>query len=325
MGTLGIILGVISLIGALATAHYNSENVSETNQANRDITDKTNEASRQLSEQQHQWNVEDWQRRAEWESPQAQMQRFKAAGLNPSLIYGQMSESPSINSSTIPQLQSPVMQPFQMDNPLSLLSDHSLIASQIQNLEADTKQKSSLSGYYDAKIGEVKAMTSKLDTENSLLSNDLKASNAILQSKIDSELAKFVGDKAQAELSKAEAEENKKYVVDMAKAHYDAVRAEADRILALKGIADEQKQLVQKQVAQYEQLIIKLEKDNAWYTADKIIGYLTDIGGVALGFTRVGQLSRISRAASQLSQGKQAYRNMQGYDAVDLDGYNIPN
>lgn len=42
-----------------------------------------------LAAQQNQYNIDMWKMQAEYNSPQAQMQRFSEAGLNPNLIYGQ--------------------------------------------------------------------------------------------------------------------------------------------------------------------------------------------------------------------------------------------
>lgn len=48
---------------------------------------------------QHDLAIEDWNRQNAYNSPAAQMGRFKDAGLNPNLVYGQMSNSPTIRSS----------------------------------------------------------------------------------------------------------------------------------------------------------------------------------------------------------------------------------
>ena len=45
--------------------------------------------NKELAEIQNQYNIDMWNRQNEYNSPQAQMQRFQEAGLNPSLIYGQ--------------------------------------------------------------------------------------------------------------------------------------------------------------------------------------------------------------------------------------------
>lgn len=75
-----------------------------------------------------------------YNSPEAQMQRFQSAGLNPNLIYGQLNNSasaPSIGSSSAPS-------PAQMQAP-SLLetAQIGLINAQKANIEADTSLKES--------------------------------------------------------------------------------------------------------------------------------------------------------------------------------------
>lgn len=57
-----------------------------------------------LAEQQNQYNIDMWKMQADYNSPQAQMQRFKDAGLNPNLIYGQGSNG---NMSSAPQMVTP--------------------------------------------------------------------------------------------------------------------------------------------------------------------------------------------------------------------------
>lgn len=45
--------------------------------------------NKKLAAQQNQYNIDMWKMQADYNSPQAQMQRFQEAGLNPNLIYGQ--------------------------------------------------------------------------------------------------------------------------------------------------------------------------------------------------------------------------------------------
>lgn len=45
--------------------------------------------NRSAMREQNDWNLAQWQRENEYNSPKAQMQRFADAGLNPNLIYGQ--------------------------------------------------------------------------------------------------------------------------------------------------------------------------------------------------------------------------------------------
>lgn len=48
----------------------------------------TREYNLQLAEKQNNWNIQQWQRENEYNSPSAQKARLEAAGLNPDLMYG---------------------------------------------------------------------------------------------------------------------------------------------------------------------------------------------------------------------------------------------
>lgn len=58
---------------------------------------------------QRQDALDDWQRQNEYNSPEAQMARFKAAGLNPNLIYGQTNEGATVRSTSaaVPEGEAP--------------------------------------------------------------------------------------------------------------------------------------------------------------------------------------------------------------------------
>ena len=55
--------------------------------------EKNREYNLNLAKMQNQWNIEQWNRENTYNSPAAQMARYKAAGLNPDLIYGQQNLS----------------------------------------------------------------------------------------------------------------------------------------------------------------------------------------------------------------------------------------
>lgn len=65
--------------------------------------------NKKLAEQQNQYNLDMWKMQAEYNSPQAQMQRFSEAGLNPNLIYGQGSNG---NMANAPQKVTPQVPEF---------------------------------------------------------------------------------------------------------------------------------------------------------------------------------------------------------------------
>ncbi len=104
-------------------------------------TAMANDANERMQHEQNKWNLEQWNRNNAYNSPAAQMQRFKAAGLNPDLMYQQgtpgISSAPAQGSNPIPK------QPFQMQlDPLML--------AQLKNIEADTNLKKSDANQKDA-------------------------------------------------------------------------------------------------------------------------------------------------------------------------------
>ncbi|QRV61748.1 DNA pilot protein [Microvirus sp.] len=60
--------------------------------------------NKKLAEKQNEYNLNMWKMQAEYNSPQAQMERYRAAGLNPNLIYGQGNNG---NMSNAPQMVTP--------------------------------------------------------------------------------------------------------------------------------------------------------------------------------------------------------------------------
>lgn len=121
-----LISGVISTIGNLI-------GVSSTNSTNTENVQNANAANRLLAQQQNQFNVEQWNRENAYNSPEQQMSRFRAAGLNPSLVYGLQNlagMSPNLISSVAP-MQAAQNIPPQTD-PLTL--------AQIRKLNADAEK-----------------------------------------------------------------------------------------------------------------------------------------------------------------------------------------
>ncbi len=82
-----LISGGASILGNL----FNTGSVNRTNQRQQDF-------NTQMYERQRADALADWEKQNQYNSPSQQMQRFKEAGLNPNLIYGQMTNSPTIRS-----------------------------------------------------------------------------------------------------------------------------------------------------------------------------------------------------------------------------------
>ncbi len=89
---LGAIFGTAaSIAGNLASNNNIDKQIAEQrreNQANRDW-------NLNLAKLQNSWNIDQWNRENAYNSPAAQMARYKAAGLNSDLIYGQQNLSAS--------------------------------------------------------------------------------------------------------------------------------------------------------------------------------------------------------------------------------------
>jgi hypothetical protein len=79
----------------------------------------------------------DWNRQNQYNSPSAQMQRYKDAGLSPHLIYGQTNQAPAIRSSQpdVPKYQAPQIQTDTLNVPAIALQLEAQTQS-LKNLKA---------------------------------------------------------------------------------------------------------------------------------------------------------------------------------------------
>ena len=117
----------------------------QANETNLRIARETNEANRQLAQYEWNKNLEMWNLQNMYNSPASQMQRFKQAGLNPNLIYGQGNAG---NATTLPRYSAPTMQPvtvhpaiFQIGNALDVLGkymDYRIKSAQEQQIRQQT-------------------------------------------------------------------------------------------------------------------------------------------------------------------------------------------
>lgn len=104
-----------------ATNKVNAENVAATNQANIDIAQMSNEHNEAMLKKQIQQEWDMWNAENDYNSPAAQMQRFKDAGVNPYMAMGNISSgnassmsSPAAQPAVVPQMQA-----AQADAPLA--------------------------------------------------------------------------------------------------------------------------------------------------------------------------------------------------------------
>lgn len=175
-----------------------------TSLVNAGLTGTTNRASRKFAEKmyarQRKDNLADWEMQNSYNSPAAQMARFRDAGLNPHLIYGQANEGATLHSADKPSW---TPQAPQVD-----FTGASLVAG------------------YDINLRE--AQTDNLRATNDLLLMDkqlkaLTAAQMVLQNK------KLLQDTDQGR-------ELFKYTIDAAVANISETRARTDRTIQAIGL-----------------------------------------------------------------------------------------
>lgn len=135
-----------------------------------------NRANMRLAEYQHNKNVEMWKMQNEYNSPSAQMERYREAGLNPNLIYGSGTASAG-NASSPPQYQAPNIQwdvgKLDFGSALSMYNDLRVKNAQIDNMSAQSNLANS------------KALTEGILASNLALKNQgLETSNIFAKEKL---------------------------------------------------------------------------------------------------------------------------------------------
>lgn len=107
---------------------------------------KNREWNLNLAKLQNQWNIDQWNRENAYNSPAAQMARYKAAGLNPDLIYGQSNlsaASPEMTSGdgSLPTDVSNLANKRTMLDIISAGLDNSIKYQQLKGLKEDNRGK----------------------------------------------------------------------------------------------------------------------------------------------------------------------------------------
>lgn len=143
----GALIGAgTSLLGGLLGSHSNDS----TNQANVAIAKMNNANQMAMFNKQLQWNYDMWQQNNEYNTPSAQVQRLRAAGLNPNLMMSQqggtgLSHSPAAGAN-VPQLTTPHLESYDPSGSFiaagNAIGQVAMQKAQIQNLNEDARGKS---------------------------------------------------------------------------------------------------------------------------------------------------------------------------------------
>lgn len=119
-------------------------------------------AAERMADKQNKENERMWRMNNAYNAPAAQMQRYKDAGLNPALVYGQMPQanapdmvggSPAAPASSV------------AGDTISDLANLRLLEAQKRNIDADTQQKLSDAGLKDAERDNAKQQWFLIDSQ----------------------------------------------------------------------------------------------------------------------------------------------------------------
>lgn len=158
----------------LQIAKQNAELQRETNQLNRELAEKANAQNYRMFQEQNAFNVDMWNKQNAYNAPSAQVERLKAAGINPAAVLGsigtgQLASSLS-SASSAPAERANMVAPQlnyraePLPSPLSGLPDaaNGLISARMAN--AQIRNIESM-----ASMNEIKADLERQSFESSLL------------------------------------------------------------------------------------------------------------------------------------------------------------
>lgn len=150
-------MSVLAAAGAVAAAGLNALSTGKTNK-------KTRKHQEKMYDKQRADNLSDWHMQNEYNSPEAQMKRFKEAGLNPNLIYGQTNTSDAIRSS---DTGSYTGQAPNIGNPMSDYLQMEAIKAQTDNVKEQNTLIANQAALAAAQEQEVIAKTFGINFDNS--------------------------------------------------------------------------------------------------------------------------------------------------------------
>lgn len=131
--------------------YSNLQNTLATNNANYQIAQMNNQTQMDIANANNLYNYQMWQRQNSYNSPSAQMDRLREAGLNPNLAYGSLSEG---NAGQVAPAESVSLHQAQMQQPgyqsntqkladllslMNTLQDQSMKRAQIRQIDANTE------------------------------------------------------------------------------------------------------------------------------------------------------------------------------------------
>lgn len=144
MDPLSIISSVGGAVSSIANLIGGNSSLRKQIQAQKEENQRNREYNLYLARLQNQWNLDQWQRENDYNSPTAQMARYRKAGLNPNLIYGQQNtaaSSPTLTSgaSSAPQDMGPIGQKRNFGQAMQEMLNLEMQKAQIDAIKAGTE------------------------------------------------------------------------------------------------------------------------------------------------------------------------------------------
>ena len=144
MDPISLIALIGSAVASIAGAVGSNASINKQLKEQKNENASTRQYNLMLARLQNKWNIEQWQRENDYNSPTAQMARFRSAGLNPNLIYGQQNtsaSSPTLTSgaSASPQDMSPIGRKRNFGQAVQEMLNLEMQQAQIEAIKAGTE------------------------------------------------------------------------------------------------------------------------------------------------------------------------------------------
>lgn len=209
MSILGSILGGIasSVVGNMG----NQISAAQQYRYQKQLMEQQNEYNTQAATTQYNRMISMWNMENEYNLPTNQMQRFKDAGLNPNLVYGQSNPSAGFSSAPSSSVSGASAPQVRFDNPVdSIVKVFQLknLADQNEVLKAEARDKNAAALLKTQGITESETRIARYKALTAKSSFDLKLGNALYDHTIQNMIARneylaqlFRTSKSQASLS----------------------------------------------------------------------------------------------------------------------------
>lgn len=145
----GFFGSLLSSVASIWGQHQQNQNVNKQLAAQSIENQKMREYNLKLAKQQNEWNKQQWQMENRYNSPVAQIQRMRAAGLNPDMMYGGgvsgnlSASSPDMTSGSpaSPVDWSSLSNKQTIGSTMQQVLQNEMTQAQIENINADTKKQ----------------------------------------------------------------------------------------------------------------------------------------------------------------------------------------